>query len=328
MVNGRRLSNCRSAGWPRVRSVMGAMTILLVIASASARTAASSDVVLYASDFTRLSGNWALTTDSSAAGGQLLGSVDRGWSSVDSPLASPSDYVEATFSAASYTPYHIWLRLRATANSKYNDSVWVQFSDAIDLSQTPVYPIGSTSGLLVNLEYCVGCGLSGWGWQDKASWLQQTNTIQFTTAGSHTIRIQTREDGVQIDQVVLSPATYLNASPGQASNDSTIVAKTSAPTSVSSPYSGTPAPLPGQINAETFDNGGEGVAYHDTTPANYGGQARNTGVDIELSSDGGYDIGWTAAGEFVNYTVSVAAAGTYNVQLRVASPSGAFHAAR
>jgi len=199
----------------------------------------------------------------------------------------------------------------------------VQFSDAIDLSQTPVYPIGSTSGLLVNLEYCVGCGLSGWAWQDKASWLQQTNTIQFTTAGSHTIRIQTREDGVQIDQVVLSPATYLNASPGQASNDSTIVAKTSAPTSVSSPYSGTPAPLPGQINAETFDNGGEGVAYHDTTPANYGGQARNTGVDIELSSDGGDDIGWTAAGEWVNYTVSVAAAGTYNVQLRVASPSGA-----
>src|SRR5580704_6879913 len=38
------------------------------------------------------------------------------------------------------------------------------------------------------------------------------------------------------------------------------------------PFSGTPATIPGQIGAETFDNGGEGLAYHDTTPGNSGGQ--------------------------------------------------------
>ena len=125
------------------------------------------------------------------------------------------------------------------------------------------------------------------------------------------MRIQTREDGVSIDQVVLSASTYLTASPGQLSNDATIIAKpaASASPSTSGPYSGTPAALPGQVNAETFDNGGEGVAYHDTTPGNAGGQVRSTDVDIEPSSDGGFDIGWTAPGEWVNYTVNVAAAG-------------------
>jgi hypothetical protein len=91
----------------------------------------------------------------------------------------------------------------------------------------------------------------------------------------------------------------------------------------STPYSGTPLPIPGQINAELFDNGGEGVAYYDTTPGNSGGQARATDVDIEDSSEGGYDIGWIAAGEWLNYTVTAQSAGSYSVQLRVASPGGA-----
>ena len=89
------------------------------------------------------------------------------------------------------------------------------------------------------------------------------------------------------------------------------------------PFGGTPVALPGQIDAEKFDNGGEGVAYHDTTSGNSGGQFRNTDVDIEGASEGGFDVGWVAAGEWLNYTVNVASAGTYTVNLRVASPSGA-----
>jgi hypothetical protein len=92
---------------------------------------------------------------------------------------------------------------------------------------------------------------------------------------------------------------------------------------VLSPFNGTPAPIPGQIAAANFDNGGEGVAYHDSTPGNSGGQYRQTDVDIEASSEGGFDVGWTTAGEWINYTVNVASAGSYTVQLRVASPGGA-----
>ena len=44
-------------------------------------------------------------------------------------------------------------------------------------------------------------------------------------------------------------------------------------------------------------------------------------------SGGGYDLGWVFAGEWLNYTVNVAAAGTYDLEFRVASAGagGTFH---
>jgi hypothetical protein len=41
--------------------------------------------------------------------------------------------------------------------------------------------------------------------------------------GVQTIRIQARKDGVSIDQIVLSPGTYLNSPPGANRNDTTIL---------------------------------------------------------------------------------------------------------
>ncbi|HTB52216.1 MAG TPA: putative Ig domain-containing protein, partial [Ferruginibacter sp.] len=88
-----------------------------------------------------------------------------------------------------------------------------------------------------------------------------------------------------------------------------------------SAYGGTPWPVPGTIQAENYDIGGQGVAYSDADPTNTGGQYRTDGVDIEGTSDagGGYDIGFTSAGEWLNYTVNVATTGTYTFQARVAS---------
>jgi hypothetical protein len=95
------------------------------------------------------------------------------------------------------------------------------------------------------------------------------------------------------------------------------------------PFSGTAAGIPGTIQAEDFDNGGENVAYHDWDAANQGGQYRSTGVDIETTTDtgGGYNVGWTLAGEWLEYAVDVAAAGVYTVEVRVASNGngGSFH---
>src|SRR5206468_11123191 len=109
--------------------------------------------------------------------------------------------------------------------------------------------------------------------------------------------------------------------PGPAPIGATIVLKSVA-RAVSTPFSGSPASIPGVIAAPNFDNGGEGVAYHDTSAGNNGGAYRSTDVDLEPSADGGYDIGWIAADEWVNYTVNVASAGNYTAQLRVASPNG------
>jgi len=93
------------------------------------------------------------------------------------------------------------------------------------------------------------------------------------------------------------------------------------------PFNGTPAAVPGTIQAAEFDNGGEGVAYHDTTPGNLGGAYRQTDVDIAASTEGGYTVGWIDPGEWLNFTVDVALSGSYTAQIRVASPddNGSLH---
>ena len=97
----------------------------------------------------------------------------------------------------------------------------------------------------------------------------------------------------------------------------------------STPYSGTPVALPGSVQFENYDAGGEGVAYHDTTSGNTGGVYRRNSVDIAASTDAGAGclVGWTAAGEWLKYTVNVAAPGTYAIDVRVASngAGGTFH---
>jgi hypothetical protein len=80
--------------------------------------------------------------------------------------------------------------------------------------------------------------------------------------------------------------------------------------------------IPGKIEAEDFDKGGQGVAYNDADAVNSGGQYRPTeGVDIENCGEGGYNVGWTNANEWMKYTVNVTTAGVYTIQARVASPN-------
>ena len=89
------------------------------------------------------------------------------------------------------------------------------------------------------------------------------------------------------------------------------------------PYGGTPAAVPGTVQAENYDTGGQGVAYNVTSVNGSANSYRPDGVDLETTTDtgGGYDLGWTAAGQWFKYTVNVATAGTYTVGLRLAAPS-------
>jgi len=90
------------------------------------------------------------------------------------------------------------------------------------------------------------------------------------------------------------------------------------------PYGGTPAAIPGTVQAANYDTGGQGVAYNVTSVNGSANSYRSDGVDLEACTDTGCgdDIGWTAAGQWFKYTVNVATAGTYTVSLRLASPSG------
>lgn len=82
---------------------------------------------------------------------------------------------------------------------------------------------------------------------------------------------------------------------------------------------------PCTIQAENFDRGGNSISFHDITQANEGNTTyRTDAVDIEATTDGGggYNVGWTAANEWLEYTVQIPATGNYRLNFRMASLSG------
>jgi len=90
---------------------------------------------------------------------------------------------------------------------------------------------------------------------------------------------------------------------------------------------GTAYLIPGTIQAEDYDLGGEGVAYHDSDAGNTGNAYRTSeGVDIEAGTGAnGHNVGWIETNEWLRFTVNVSTTATYRVRYAVASAqSGPF----
>ena len=90
------------------------------------------------------------------------------------------------------------------------------------------------------------------------------------------------------------------------------------------PYGTTPIAIPGLIQAERFDKGGEGLTFHDSdTKAEGDGSSYRTdaeGVDI-VKGNNGYVIGYTASGEWLEYSVNVKEPGQYSYEATVSGGS-------
>jgi Domain of unknown function (DUF362)/Carbohydrate binding module (family 6) len=104
-----------------------------------------------------------------------------------------------------------------------------------------------------------------------------------------------------------------------------------------------PAVIPGKVQCEYYDLGGEGVAYHDSDGVNSGSGRLNPvngnplnefrlneAVDISYTKGNGIDdnpfnryqpplgslyVGWTEVGEWLNFTVDVKTAGAYTLSI-------------
>ncbi len=89
------------------------------------------------------------------------------------------------------------------------------------------------------------------------------------------------------------------------------------------PFNGSAHEVPGYIEAEEYDIGGEDIAYHEENANGNEGNAfiRNDQVDIEATEDtsGQYNIGYILKNEWLKYTINVLRSGTYNLDLRVAA---------
>jgi hypothetical protein len=182
--------------------------------------------VLYAAADAQVTGGWAVVADSTAAGGARLQNADAGQPKLVAASSSPAQSFELSFNADAARPYRLWLRSRAAGNSYTNDSVFVQFDGSVDAAGKPVWRTNTTEAAVVSLEDCGGCGVSGWGWSDNGYGTGVLGpTVYFATSGRQRVRIQVREDGIGIDQVVLSAARYLTERPGATKDDRVVIPK-------------------------------------------------------------------------------------------------------
>ena len=173
---------------PGPTGVTGNINWIRVVASGTTPPPAPPEIVLYANDVAagNVFGTWSHTADPTAAGGVRLSSANLGESNANAPLASPPNYFEVAFDAQAGVRYRLWLRMSALNADKLNDAVWVQFDRSVNSAGSPIYRIGTTQGLLVNMATCSTCAPAGWGWQNRAYWLADTGEVRFSTSGPAT----------------------------------------------------------------------------------------------------------------------------------------------
>jgi phosphatidylserine/phosphatidylglycerophosphate/cardiolipin synthase-like enzyme len=269
----------------------------------------NNDVLLWAwrSDSTA---GWSKVADSTGAGGFRMANANAGAPKLSTAAANPSQYFDLSFTAEAGVPYRLWIRGKAASNSYSNDSAFVQFSDSVTAAGAALWRIGTTSATVVSIEDCSGCGLSSWGWQDNAYGAGALGPlVYFAASGTHTLRVQPREDGLSIDQIMLSRGSYLNTSPGATKSDGTIYPERGG-TIIGPP----PPPPPPSCSASTLPSGWDtrdigavgvdGVACYDGASGTF--TAKGSGADI-----------WNKADEFRFAYRSLTGDGS--IQVRVAS---------
>ena len=271
----------------------------------TAPSAGEGDVVLHAGKASRVSGKWTVTADSTAASGLRIATIDAALTGTASGTAP--DWFEMTFKAEAGVPYRLWMRGRAQGSKWANDSAYVQFSDSVSSAGAPTYRIGTTDRTIVTIEDCSGCGLSGWGWNDNASGTAGSlgPLIYFANSGDHTIRVLMREDGLSLDQIVLSRSAYLSAAPGATKDDGTILTEAGG-TATGTPPPPPPPPLPAGWQSQ--DIGSVGKA----------GSGTGNGTAFTVTGAGADVWGTADAFHYVYQTLS----GDGTITARVAAISG------
>jgi beta-glucosidase len=261
------------------------------------------------------------------------------YSAGDQPFGGTAAAVPGTVQAANYDTGGQGVAYNV---SSVNGSANSYRSDGVDLEDTADTQDAGAAG-----------GAYDIGWTTAGQWFKYT--VDVATAGTYTVALRLSSpygvtDALHIDNSsgtnLTGPVavpdtggfetwTTVDASITLAAGEQTLTVDQDSNgwnfhymgftlASADAPYGGTPAPVPGTVEAANYDTGGQGVAYNVSSVNGSANGYRSDGVDLEACGDTGcgYDIGWTAAGQWFKYTVDVATAGTYVVSFRLASPSG------
>jgi poly(3-hydroxybutyrate) depolymerase len=148
------------------------------------------------------------------------------------------------------------------------------------------------------------------------------NTAGWQTWQTVTVKNVTLQAGKQILRLTIGATDYVNIN---------YVTFTLAKEIKQEPYKGTAHSIPGRIEAEEYDLGGEGLAYHEGNTSGNQGLAtlRNDEVDIETTGDvdGMYNVAYILKDEWLEYSVNVSMTRKYDMEFRVAKDGtgGLFH---
>lgn len=196
-------------------AMVGFAVVALPVWTASPQAQAPpAEVVVYASDLPKGAlSEFDVWTDPGSPGGKLVGTPNTG-GDLDPP---PEDDPHVTFKVRvqASVPYRCWIHMKVGApkGASQANRLWVQFSDAVDQANKPVYKPGTGSYLTAT-----GPTRQGWAWVgcDAAGISSPEALVSFRTSGEVTVRLQAGMEGVGFDQVVLSPTRFLKQPPTEA----------------------------------------------------------------------------------------------------------------
>ena len=167
------------------------------------------EVVVYASDLTnRALSEFDFWNDPASPGGKLVGTYNGG-GHLDPP---PEEDPHVTFKVRVQggVPYRCWIHMKVgpPKGESQANMLWVQFTGAVDNANREVLMPGTADYLTAT-----GPTRQGWAWVGCES---SQPRIHFRTSGEVTVRLQAGMEGVGFDQVVLSPARFLEHAPTEA----------------------------------------------------------------------------------------------------------------
>ena len=169
------------------------------------------DVVVHASALPRSAlSEFDFWDDAASPGGKLVGTPNDGGELDPPPENDPN--VRFKVRVLGGVPYRCWIHMKVgpPKGKSHANRLWVQFSNAVDESGKAALRTGTSSYLTAQ-----GPARQGWTWVgcDAGS---SPALVRFAAAGETTVRIQAGMEGVGFDQVVLSPARFLNTPPTEA----------------------------------------------------------------------------------------------------------------
>jgi hypothetical protein len=184
-------------------------------------------------------------SDGVASGGQYIPTADEGQFGRSPPDQGRAEY---TFEVPKDGEYAMWgrVRIRSRGNT---------FHVSLDGDSREFH----------------GELTEGWFWTQLPH-----STVSFSS-GTHTLTVSYREDGAALDKLLVIPETSIEpSSTGGSSGDGSTLADGQSAYADHNPS---------RIEAENYDEGGGGVAYHDSDANNQGGAHRSGFLRVNAEED-------------------------------------------